>query len=199
MTIPPKPKKSEFSNQTDYAREWRRWMSEYDPEYRTKKAASMREYRKKDPEKAKQDYKKTYVKNADVRKKYQRDKWNNNLELNRKKLRDWSDTNVAKTMLRSIRSRCKKEKINLDIDLRYLNSIWPKDNLCPVFGTHMERNRKGESRDSSPSLDRIVPEKGYNKGNVVVVSFKANRMKNNGTVEDLRKVLHFYENQMNFL
>ena len=34
---------------------------------------------------------------------------------------------------------------------------------------------------NSPSLDRLIPEKGYTKSNVQFISFKANRIKNNGS------------------
>jgi hypothetical protein len=46
---------------------------------------------------------------------------------------------------------------------------------------------------SSPSLDRIVPSLGYVPGNVVVVSWKVNRIKCDASVDDLRKIADFYE------
>lgn len=62
---------------------------------------------------------------------------------------------------------------------------------CPVFGTLLARGTRG-FHESSPSLDRVKPELGYVKGNVVVVSFKANRMKQNATVDELEKLASFY-------
>lgn len=56
----------------------------------------------------------------------------------------------------------------------------PRDSIvipptCPVFGTPI---RLGERRsESSPSLDRIIPARGYVAGNVRVISDKANRLK----------------------
>lgn len=47
--------------------------------------------------------------------------------------------------------------------------------------------------DMSPSLDRLIPSKGYVKGNVVVVSWRANRLKNNASLADLRALVDFYE------
>lgn len=48
--------------------------------------------------------------------------------------------------------------------------------ICPVFNTPMER----------PSLDRIDSSRGYEKGNVRVISWRANMLKNNATKEELR-------------
>jgi hypothetical protein len=46
--------------------------------------------------------------------------------------------------------------------------------------------------DASPELDRIVPSLGYVKGNVLVVSRRANRIKTDATVEELQQVASFY-------
>jgi hypothetical protein len=42
-------------------------------------------------------------------------------------------------------------------------------------------------RQTSPSLDKIDPEKGYVKGNVMWMSQLANAMKNNATKEELKQ------------
>lgn len=48
--------------------------------------------------------------------------------------------------------------------------------------------------DNSASIDRVRPELGYVPGNVVVMSLKANRIKNNATAEELEAVLNFVRN-----
>lgn len=53
---------------------------------------------------------------------------------------------------------------------------------CPVLG--MELTLKG-SRDSRPSLDRIIPSRGYTPENARVISFRANRIKSDATEEEL--------------
>jgi hypothetical protein len=76
-------------------------------------------------------------------------------------------------------------------------SIVPEDVVvparCPVFGIYLRPAEKGGSRDHSPSLDRIRPEKGYVPGNVIVISYKANTMKNNGDLVEMRALVSFYE------
>lgn len=70
--------------------------------------------------------------------------------------------------------------------------------VCPVLGMRLASNWEGNRpTDQSPTLDRIIPELGYTRGNVVVVSNRANRVKSNATVGELRDVARFYERRVN--
>jgi hypothetical protein len=75
--------------------------------------------------------------------------------------------------------------------------------LCPCLGIPIQRkierpgNLSKEDRDSgikyrlndnSASLDRIDSSKDYIKGNVWVISARANRIKNNSTPDELVKI-----------
>lgn len=62
--------------------------------------------------------------------------------------------------------------------------------ICPVLSIPLER--VSENKDNAPSLDRINNSLGYVRGNVVVISFKANRIKSNASLSDLRKVADYY-------
>lgn len=65
--------------------------------------------------------------------------------------------------------------------------------LCPVLGIPINYGvNNGNVHDSSPSLDRRIPELGYVKGNVQIISAKANRIKTNATPEELRKVADYF-------
>lgn len=57
---------------------------------------------------------------------------------------------------------------------------------CPILDVPFQFGTK-ESYDYSPSLDRIDTTKGYVKGNVWVISKKANTMKSNATWDELTK------------
>jgi hypothetical protein len=59
--------------------------------------------------------------------------------------------------------------------------------LCPVLDVPLERNFGGKPQANSPSVDCIIPEKGYTPENIQVISYKANIMKNNATPEELVK------------
>ncbi len=66
----------------------------------------------------------------------------------------------------------------------YLKSIAPK--TCPVFGKRLTKG-KDQSHDWSPSVDKIIPYKGYVRGNIQVISYKANKMKQDANRAELRK------------
>lgn len=48
---------------------------------------------------------------------------------------------------------------------------------CPVLGVTLAHGKNKRPRPTSPTLDRIVPSKGYIPGNVIVISSLANRVK----------------------
>ena len=56
---------------------------------------------------------------------------------------------------------------------------------CPLLGIELNYKAGEDSYDNAPSIDRIDESKGYTKDNVWVISNKANRMKNDGSSEDL--------------
>lgn len=62
---------------------------------------------------------------------------------------------------------------------------------CPVFGMELKRG-EGKWSEGSPSIDRIVPDLGYVKGNILIVSWKANRFKNNATIIELQQLAAYY-------
>lgn len=47
----------------------------------------------------------------------------------------------------------------------------------------------GESRDNSPSLDRLVPEMGYVRGNVGFISNRANQLKGSMSLAELERLV----------
>lgn len=86
-----------------------------------------------------------------------------------------------KAMLASARDRAKKHGILFDLDHTDISI----PDVCPVLGIPLVRNTGG-ARPNSPSLDRIVPTRGYTAENVQVLSQKANVMKNDATPDELR-------------
>jgi hypothetical protein len=65
---------------------------------------------------------------------------------------------------------------------------------CPVLGITIRR-RAGDT-STSPSLDRIVPSLGYVKGNVQIISWRANQLKRDASLEELRLMGRFASKQL---
>jgi len=121
-------------------------------------------------------------------------KYYSDVNKSRKKKRDlvykWRTENPEKLLLAHTRQRARRNDIpfNLTIDDIKIPEF------CPVLGIRL---RTGQSRingklpDNVPSLDRINPTKGYTKGNVAVISWRANHLKNNATEEELASILDY--------
>lgn len=62
---------------------------------------------------------------------------------------------------------------------------------CPVLGIPLFIG-KGKPTDNSPSLDRIKPEWGYIKGNILVVSHRVNKIKSDATLSEIQAIADFY-------
>lgn len=62
---------------------------------------------------------------------------------------------------------------------------------CPVLGIPLTFNR-GKPSDNSISFDRIDSSKGYTRSNVIIVSHRANSLKSNATLDEMRRLVAFY-------
>jgi hypothetical protein len=110
-------------------------------------------------------------------------------EKNRDKIRlygyTYSQKNPQKILLLSAKHRSIKKGVSCTISEADIHI----PTKCPVLGTPIEKvfNADGKrgAYPNSPSLDRIDNLKGYEKGNIQVISSKANSMKNSATPEEL--------------
>lgn len=87
-------------------------------------------------------------------------------------------------MLIGAKRRAKKAGVPFAITVDDIGEI---PTHCPVLGIKLQTNTKAVA-DASPSLDRIEPALGYVKGNVAVMSKRANTIKSNGTAEEHEKI-----------
>jgi hypothetical protein len=92
----------------------------------------------------------------------------------------------------SAKYRAKRDGIEFNIDRSDI-SIPEK---CPIEGIPLKVAVGGGPRDSSPTLDRIDPAKGYTKGNVRVISHKANHKKQNNTIEDFTRFIRYMKGEL---
>jgi len=85
-------------------------------------------------------------------------------------------------------ARKRAKSLGLPFDIKPEDIVLP--DTCPVLGIKLASHGH---KDSRPSLDRIDPQKGYVTTNIRVISFRANRIKADATVEELRAVLGYVE------
>lgn len=104
---------------------------------------------------------------------------------------DWKE-NAAKLLYKNIKSRCKRTGREFSIDLEDIKI----PEKCPVFGFDLKREDK-KTWMFAPSVDRIDSSKGYIKGNVTVVSRRANILKRDATLEELEQLLNYYKTLRN--
>ncbi len=94
-------------------------------------------------------------------------------------------------LLADVKRRAKKsnEPFNLDID----DIDVPE--FCPALGLRLDWEA-GLRADNLPSLDKVIPKLGYIKGNVRMISFRANRLKNNATLSDIQGILSYMKDHL---
>ena len=116
-------------------------------------------------------------------------------EKNRAKIRaygyEYSQKNPQKILLLSAKHRSIKKGVPCTIIEEDIHI----PAVCPVLGIPIEKRFNADGKKgaypNSPSLDRIDNLKGYEKGNVQVISSKANSMKNSASPEELLKFAYW--------
>lgn len=103
--------------------------------------------------------------------------------------------------LAQIKHRAAKQHIPFDLDAEYLISLWDKQGgLCFYTDSKLNINNKIKHNIDSASLDKIVPELGYIKGNVVWCTQRINVMKNDATLDEMKRWMpSWYERVQIFL
>ena len=87
------------------------------------------------------------------------------------------------------RARNRATKKGVEFSITKKDIVIPEK--CPVFDKEFVIGTGRGPSEFSPSLDRIDNSKGYIKGNIQVISHKANTIKSNYTAEDLFVVANF--------
>lgn len=150
-----------------------------------KDPARGREYRQQyaidNAEKAKDRSHRWYLANkAWVR---ERDSTPEKREIKRQHNAKWLANNRVKRWLTVARRRADKCGFGFNID--ETDIIIPE--TCPILGIPLFFSPNTKT-DNTPSLDRMDSQLGYIKDNVWIISWKANRVKNNATLDELIKI-----------
>lgn len=88
-------------------------------------------------------------------------------------------------LIRAAKYRAKKKGLPFNISADDLELI----DVCPVLGIKIYT--AGLNNQNAPSIDRCVPDLGYVRGNVNIISRRANTLKGDVTVKEAEKILHF--------
>jgi len=96
---------------------------------------------------------------------------------------------VEYRILTRAKSRAKQKNIPFNLTLEDIEV----PETCPLLGIPIEIQPKKGYHPNSPSLDKIIPEKGYIKGNVWVISNRANTLKNDATLQELKTLVENLE------
>ena len=93
--------------------------------------------------------------------------------------------NPERVILHRVRCRAKKHNVPFELELKDI--VIPTH--CSILGIPIivEKRTHGKKgpKASSPSVDRIDNTKGYVRGNIQIISNKANIMKHNASPEEL--------------
>jgi hypothetical protein len=112
------------------------------------------------------------------------DKFRSKLRLENPKL------HKAREMYGSARKRSLKKDMSFDLTSDFIYGLCV--DKCPIFNADLLYSNNLRNK-YAPSLDRIDSSKGYVKGNVWVISYLANLMKNNATKEELSIFADYYK------
>jgi hypothetical protein len=110
-----------------------------------------------------------------------------NLEAMRNRCKVWYYQNLDEVRLKNLfrNARTRAKRLGLEFSITIEDIVIPE--YCPIFGIKIESGFDS-GRENSPSVDRIIPEKGYTKDNIQVISYLANRVKNNATLDQLIQI-----------
>lgn len=96
---------------------------------------------------------------------------------------------VISSLLRQARTRAKQK--HLAFSLKPSDILIPA--FCPILGIPIYPSTTGQPGPNSPSLDRLDNTLGYTPSNVKVISFKANTLKREMSLDDLYRIIRYIE------
>jgi len=104
--------------------------------------------------------------------------------------------NPAFAKFRKVRARAKQT----GIPFRARVEDFEIPEVCPVLGIPLRREYgTGKAKGDSPSVDRVIPSLGYVTGNIRVMSNRANLLKNDASLEELKSLVSYVEEHLRLL
>lgn len=91
----------------------------------------------------------------------------------------------AKTLYQHAKTRAERKGLAFNLTIEWIDERI-REGRCQVTNIPFDLTLVGERNLYGPSLDRVVPEKGYTQENTKVVLFGYNACKNTASPEDTR-------------
>lgn len=158
----------------------RRAVEKYNAANAEKVAAQRREYRAKNKELRARAWGEWYDANKEKVRAKDRERRHGSPELK------------LKYLLQSAKGRAKKKGITFDVTVDDVST----PTHCPLLGVKLIYTGSKMHTENSASIDRIDSNLGYVKGNVWVVSRRANVIKNDATVDELLMIAYNLEKKI---
>ncbi len=96
-----------------------------------------------------------------------------------------------KKMLYSAKCRARYKGLEFNLDLEHMAKLYIE--ICPILNIEICWTNKDKVAHGSPSLDRINNTKGYIKGNVQVISHRANTLKKDYLLAEWEKMTKYMQ------
>jgi len=136
-----------------------------------------------------------------TRKEYEKQYWKKPENAERRKIMARNslkerNKNLGISYIKTMLSRCRARalKKNLEFNLDVTDIEIPE--FCPILNIKLETAEKKGGQYNSPSLDRINNNFGYIKGNVQVISKRANVIKSDASLEEIELVYKFLKKSL---
>jgi hypothetical protein len=95
-------------------------------------------------------------------------------------------------LLASARRRAKLESLPFNLELE--DVVIPE--YCPVLGIKINKEVEVYRQDDSPSIDKLIPALGYVKGNIHIMSWRANMLKRDASLQEMSQVFKWFSAEM---
>ena len=128
----------------------------------------------------------------DAKKLYTKNYYKENREHYLQLYKKWRENNIEKKLWYSAYHSAKRRNIMFDLKVEDIK-VPVK---CPVLSipldTHAEagtgRGNDWVQNPYRPSVDRIDSKKGYTKNNIQIISWRANSLKKDATIDEIKKL-----------
>lgn len=133
-----------------------------------------------------------YEKNKEKLKAYRRKRYREGLDHN-EDCQSYKKINRLDSYSREWRmwyqAKKRAQKLGLPFNITVDDIVIPE--TCPILGITLDKDFSDTTRQSSPSLDKIIPKVGYVRGNIAVISLRANSMKRDMTIDILNSLRRY--------